>query len=153
MVQIRWKLVKTSVAQWRRIGLNFRYHFINQARVKLNKIAMFKYYVYINSNCVLSKTIPLWGQVSKPVSEPIAWLYDIFIYQRKGTGWEWLKGNYLSFELDGNLYNLHLPSVNLHYTYFRTVIPIPRHSQTRTKNADLETWIIMLKNLSIHINV
>ena len=24
----------------------------------------------INSNCVFSKTIPLWGQVSKPASQP-----------------------------------------------------------------------------------
>ena len=27
---------------------------------------------YINSNCVFSKTIPLWGQASQPVSQPIA---------------------------------------------------------------------------------
>jgi len=28
-------------------------------------------FFYINSNCVFSKTIPLWGQVSQPASEPI----------------------------------------------------------------------------------
>ena len=29
----------------------------------------------INSNCVFSKTIPLWGQVSQSVSEPTGFLY------------------------------------------------------------------------------
>ena len=35
-----------------------------------------------NSNCLFSKIILLWGQISQPVSEPIAWLYK-FISQPK----------------------------------------------------------------------
>ena len=39
-----------------------------QKRIAIS-IAMFK---YINSNCVFYKTVSLWGQVNKPVSQPIA---------------------------------------------------------------------------------
>ena len=38
-------------------------------------------FFYINSNCVFSKTIPLWVKASqpdsKPVSQLIAWLYRL----------------------------------------------------------------------------
>ena len=38
----------------------------------------------INSNCVFSKTIPLWGQFSQPVSQPTGFLYR-FISEPKNV--------------------------------------------------------------------
>ena len=58
-------LEKTSLAQLRSVGMNFRYNFINRVKI-LNTIAMIKYF----STKTQIKYIPLWGQVSKPVSEP-----------------------------------------------------------------------------------
>ena len=52
----------------RNVKSNFQYHFINRGEI-LNKIAMFKYF---NSNCLFSKTIPLWGQMSQWLSQPAA---------------------------------------------------------------------------------
>ena len=56
-------LENTSVAQWRRVGLNFRYHFIDRG-----EMSMFQYFSTFTQ-------IPVWGQASQPVSEPIAWIY------------------------------------------------------------------------------
>ena len=36
-----------------------------------------------NSNCVFSKTIPLWGQASKWVNQSIAWLYRLISKPKK----------------------------------------------------------------------
>ena len=38
---------QNAVAQWRRVGLNFRYHFINRDEI-LNKMAMLKYFSTYN---------------------------------------------------------------------------------------------------------
>ena len=45
--------MKNAVAQWRRVGLNFRYNFINQSEI-LYKMAIFNYF-NINSNCIFLK--------------------------------------------------------------------------------------------------
>ena len=56
---------KNPVAHWRRVGLNFRYYFINLGGY-FEQNGNVKKMFYINSNCVFPKAIPIWGQVSQP---------------------------------------------------------------------------------------
>ena len=71
---------KTSVAQWRRVELNFRYHFINQGEILKKRQCLNIFLQKLKLRIFQDNSI--MGP-NEPVSEPIAWLYRLISEPKK----------------------------------------------------------------------